>query len=190
MKSLKLLTFIIIFLIFSCEDSYYIKIGDKTFPFELKDTSAANELKAKLPFKVEMTKLNGNEIYYQFSEQFTTNTKSVGTINTGDIYLYQNNYLVLFYKTFTTSYTYSEIGKLTDTNGLEEAIGDGSSIEVEWCININSQESNSINESTDKETDKETDDDEQFTNFTKTNFSSYFQVKYFIIFILIFILYS
>ena len=38
--------------------------------------------------------------------------------------------------------------------------------------------------------DKETDDDEQFTNFTKTNFSSYFQVKYFIIFILIFILYS
>ena len=70
-----------------------------------------------------MTKLNNNEIYYQFSEKFTTNTKAVGTINIGDIYLYQDDFLVLFYKTFTTSYSYSEIGHLTDTNGLAEAIG-------------------------------------------------------------------
>ena len=121
--NLQILTFILGFLIISCQDSYYIKIGDKTFPFELKDTSAANELKEKLPFTIRMTKLNNNEVYYYFSEKFTTDTKAVGTINTGDIYLYRDNCLVLFYQTFPTSYSYSEIGSLTDINGLAEAIG-------------------------------------------------------------------
>ena len=143
--NLQILTFILGFLILSCVDSYYIKIRDKTFPFELKDTSAANELKERLPFTVRMTKLNNNEVYYRFSEKFTTNTKAVGTINIGDIYLYQDDFLVLFYKTFTTSYSYSEIGHLTDTNGLAEAIGDGSNIDVEWYLNNNDELSSQTN---------------------------------------------
>ena len=131
MKLLKIYLIAIIFHIISCEDNLYIKIGEKTFPFTLKDTAAANELKKKLPFKVEMSKLNDNELYYQFSDSFTTDSKSVGTINTGDIYLYQNNYLVLFYKTFTTSYSYTEICKLYTTEGFVETFGKGSSGNVE-----------------------------------------------------------
>ena len=143
--NLQILTFILGFLILSCVDSYYIKIRDKTFPFELKDASAANELKERLPFTVRMTKLNNNEIYYQFSDKFTTNTKAVGTINIGDIYLYQDDFLVLFYKTFTTSYSYSEIGRLTDTNGLAEAIGGEANIDVEWCLNSNDDATSQTN---------------------------------------------
>ena len=135
MDSVKIFFIAIILPILSCEDNLFIKIKDKTFPFTLKDTVAANELKNKLPFKVEMTMLNDNEIYYQFSQSFTTNSKSVGTINTGDIYLYQNNYLVLFYKTFTTTYSYTEIGKLDSTEGLADAIGSNSPVIVEWYIN-------------------------------------------------------
>ena len=111
-----------------------IKILNKEFPFTLKDTPAANELKSQLPFKVDMTKLNDNEIYYKFDNSFTTNIKSVGTINSGDIYLYQSDYLVLFYKTFTTLYSYTEIGSLTSTDGLEDAIGSTSIVSVEWGI--------------------------------------------------------
>ena len=135
MKLLKIYLITIIFHIISCEDNLYIKIGEKTFPFTLKDTAAANELKKKLPFRVEMSKLNDNELYYQFSDSFTTDSKSVGTINTGDIYLYQNNYLVLFYKTFTTSYSYTEIGKLVNAEGLADAIGSDSPVNVEWHLN-------------------------------------------------------
>ena len=135
MNGMKLFIFNIIFFIIFSEDNYFIKIGDKKFTFSLKDTTAANELKKKLPLKLKMTKLNDNEIYYQFNDKFTTNTKSVETINVGDIYLYQSDYLVLFYKTFSTSYTYSEIGSLTDSNGLAEAIGSGSSVLVDWCLN-------------------------------------------------------
>ena len=207
--NLSILNFILGFLILSCEKSYYIKIGDKTFPFELKDTSPANELKEKLPFTVRMTKLNNNEIYYQFSDKFTTDTKTVGTINAGDIYLYRDDYLVLFYQTFTTSYSYSEIGHLTDTNGLAEAIGDGSNIDVEWCLNSNDDVTSTTNSisPTDSEspkdstsptnlntdstitipTETETDSDEEINEIIRRNNNDYYyyKFKYFIYALLI-----
>ena len=128
----KIFIIVLIIKIIIGEDQYYIKLNGKEFEFEFKDTEVANQIKSKLPFTVKMTNLNGNEVYYQFSgESFTTNHKSVGTINMGDIYLYQSNYLVLFYKTFTTSYSYTEIGKLKDATGLDTIIG-SSDIEVEW----------------------------------------------------------
>ena len=198
MKAIQLFIFNIIFLILSCEDNYFIKIGDKTFPFTLKDTTAANELKQKLPLKLQMTKLNDNELYYQFSnEHFTTNTKNVGTINIGDIYLYQSNILVLFYKTFSTSYSYSDLGKLVDTSGLVEAIGSSSPVLVEWCLNScddNNENSNSSNTDTITEKDNPTsdittvtDDDtnETFGNY-KSNYN-FINVNYFIYSLILFI---
>ena len=132
MMSKKILIIALIIQIIAGEEQYYIKINDKEFEFEFKDTEVANRIKSKLPFTVKMTNLNGNEVYYQFSgESFTPNHKAVGTINMGDIYLYQSNYLVLFYKTFTTSYSYTEIGKLKDATGLDTIIG-SSDIEIEW----------------------------------------------------------
>ena len=132
MMSKKILIIALIIQIIAGEEQYYIKINDKEFEFEFKDTEVANQIKSKLPFTVKMTNLNGNEVYYQFSdESFTPNHKAVGTINMGDIYLYQSNYLVLFYKTFTTSYSYTEIGKLKDAIGLDTIIG-SSDIEIEW----------------------------------------------------------
>ena len=131
------------------EEQYFIKINNKEYEFELNDNEAANQIKSKLPFTVTMTNLNGNEVYYQFSgESFTTNTKSVGTINMGDIYLYQSNYLVLFYKTFSTPYSYTELGKLKDPTDLDTLIG-SNNVEVQWFKN------NSDTDTT-KETTKDT----------------------------------
>ena len=128
----KIFIIVLIIKIIIGEDQYYIKLNGKEFEFEFKDTEVANQIKSKLPFTVKMTNLNGNEVYYQFSgESFTPNHKAVGTINMGDIYLYQSNYLVLFYKTFTTSYSYTEIVKLKDATGLDTIIG-SSDIEIEW----------------------------------------------------------
>ena len=164
MMVIKLLLFALTLQIFSCEENYYIKIGDKEFPFTLKDTAVAKELKAKFPLEVEMTKLNDNEIYYRFDSSFTTNTKSVGTINIGDIYLYQSDYLVLFYKTFTTSYQYSEIGSLSSTDGLAEAIGSNSRVKVQWLVR-NSQENNTNTTSNnDTKTDNTSNDSTQTDN--------------------------
>ena len=144
----------IIFLIFliiniiSGEDIYYIKINNIDYLIEFKETETANQIKAKIPFTVKMINLNGNEVYHKFDESFTTNKKSVGTINMGDIYLYQSDYLVLFYKTFTTSYQYTEIGKLKNTTGLDTNIsGD---VMVQWL-----KKSDSSNEEGEKEKEPE-----------------------------------
>lgn len=89
------------------------------------DSPCAQQLLSKFPLTVTMNELNGNEKYYRFSESFQSNPENVGSINTGDIMLYQSDSLVLFYETHNTSYTYTRIGYITDTTGLKEAVGTG-----------------------------------------------------------------
>ena len=171
------------------EDQYYIKLNGKEFEFEFKDTEVANQIKSKLPFTVKMTNLNGNEVYYQFSgESFTTNHKSVGTINMGDIYLYQSNYLVLFYKTFTTSYSYTEIGKLKDATGLDTIIG-SSDIEVEWFkANTEAQSTTIITTEVTKNTQipEKTEEPEETDEYIipKVSFQNNIKINYIILLLL------
>ncbi len=46
-------------------------------------------------------------------------------IHTGDILLFGSNCIVLFYEDFSTSYSYTPISNIEDTNGLESALGSG-----------------------------------------------------------------
>ena len=117
------------------KEQYYLKIKGKEYQIQLEDNETVNKIKSKFPLTITMTNLNSNEVYYYFTgESFPTNIKSVGTINQGDIYLYQSNCLVLFYKTFTTSYSYTKIGKVIAPNGLDTLIGSDKTVEVQWFI--------------------------------------------------------
>ena len=138
---MKIIFMTIILLYFSniivSQDKYFIRINNDTskeYEFELKDTSASEQLKKKLPFTIKMINLNNNEVYYKFDNDFSKNEKSIGTINLGDIYLYKSDTLVLFYKTFSTTYKYTEIGKIKDATGLEAIIGNNDAL-VQWCLN-------------------------------------------------------
>lgn len=105
-----------------------IKVTVNGSVFEAKiynDSPCAQQLLSKFPLTVTMSELNGNEKYYRFSESFSSNPENVGSINTGDIMLYQSDSLVLFYEAHNTSYTYTRIGYITDTTGLKEAVGTG-----------------------------------------------------------------
>ena len=189
MMSKKILIIALIIQIIAGEEQYYIKINDKEFEFEFKDTEVANQIKSKLPFTVKMTNLNGNEVYYQFSgESFTPNHKAVGTINMGDIYLYQSNYLVLFYKTFTTSYSYTEIGKLKDATGLDTIIG-SSDIEVEWFkANTEAQSTTIITTEVTKNTQipEKTEEPEETDEYIipKVSFQNNIKINYIILLLL------
>lgn len=99
------------------EEKYIAKIYN--------DSPCAQQLLSKFPLTVTMNELNGNEKYYRFSESFPSNPENVESINSGDIMLYQSDYLVLFYETHNTSYTYTRIGYIADTTGLKEAVGTG-----------------------------------------------------------------
>lgn len=102
-----------------------INIGSSTFTAELYDNESAKAFIDILPVTLQMSELNGNEKYYYFDETFPTNTQSVGYINAGDLMLYENDCIVLFYDSFSTSYRYTPLGHIDNPEGLAEAVGSG-----------------------------------------------------------------
>lgn len=107
------------------KDTIKIKVGDKVFSATLYNNTTAKAFKAMLPLTVKMTELNGNEKYFRLSRIFQTDASNPGTINAGDIMLWGSNTLVLFYETFSTSYSYTKIGKIDNPTGLASALGSG-----------------------------------------------------------------
>lgn len=108
-----------------------ITIGTSVFTANLYDNSTATAFKSMLPITINMSELNGNEKYFYFSNILPINSSQGGTIQNGDIMLYGNNCLVLFYETFNTTYSYSRLAKINDTAGLIEALGNDA-IEVKF----------------------------------------------------------
>lgn len=102
-----------------------ITIGSLAFTATLYDNHSVQALKKILPITLTMNELNGNEKYGILSSSLPTDASSIGNIQTGDIMLYGNDCLVIFYKNFSTSYSYTPIGRINDTKGLADALGKG-----------------------------------------------------------------
>ena len=103
-----------------------ITIGTTTFTAILDNNKTATAFKAKLPVTITMEELNGNEKFHFFKESFPQNASVPSTINEGDLMLYGDNCLVLFYKTFKTTYSYTRVGYIENIAGLKDALGKGS----------------------------------------------------------------
>ena len=76
------------------------------------------------------------EVYIYLPVNFFTLTNESsypGTINEGDLMLYGDNCLVLFYKTFNTSYSYVKLGHIDNTVGFTKAIG-SDSVKVTFSV--------------------------------------------------------
>lgn len=102
-----------------------VTVNGRSFSAVLYDNKTADELYSRLPLELEMNELNGNEKYYNFSDSFTTNSKLAGHISKGDIKLYGDDCLVLFYDSFSSGYSYTDIGYIEDVSGFEEVLGTG-----------------------------------------------------------------
>lgn len=102
-----------------------IKIGSNTFNATLQDNPTTAAFKSLLPLTVNMKELNGNEKYANLARDLMINASNPGTIQSGDLMLYGSNTLVLFYKSFSTSYSYTRLGRVDDVTGLAAAVGTG-----------------------------------------------------------------
>lgn len=107
------------------ESRMKITIGTAVFTGSIINNPTGNAFKAKLPLTINMTELNGNEKYFDFQTALPANASNPGTIQAGDLLLYGSNTLVLFYKTFSTRYSYTSIARLDNPSGLAAALGSG-----------------------------------------------------------------
>lgn len=102
-----------------------ILVGEHTFSVTLLENESARQLAKMLPLTLDMSELNGNEKYFYLDDDLHTDPYRPEQIHAGDVMLYGNNCLVLFYETFSSGYSYTRLGSVDDPTGLAEALGAG-----------------------------------------------------------------
>lgn len=103
-----------------------LTVNKKAFTGTLFDNMAVAELLDELPLTLNMNDLYNNEKYFELNKKLQADDISVGEVNAGNLMLYNSNTIVLFYKNFQTSFSYTPLGNLNDIENLRSAVGSGS----------------------------------------------------------------
>jgi flavodoxin len=106
------------------QQTIQVQVGDEVFTAELESNETAAAFLQMLPLTLQMSELNGNE-KYAYGVSLPANEEAVGTIAEGDLMLFGDDCLVLFYDSFDTVYSYTRIGHVEDPEGLAEVVGNG-----------------------------------------------------------------
>jgi len=102
-----------------------VTVGSTVFTAKLFDNPTAQAFSERLSLTLNMRDVNANEKFIELSSSLPTSASKPGRIQSGDIMLYGSDGLVLFYKSLSTSYSYTRIGRIDDASGLEAALGAG-----------------------------------------------------------------
>lgn len=116
-----------------------INVNGRMFTAEVEDSETGRAFCALLPMTLEMSELNGNEKYHYLMNGLPTNVQYYSTINAGDLMLYGNSCVVLFYGN-AGGYSYTRLGRLSSTQGLAEAVGSGN-VSVTFSVKSTALES-------------------------------------------------
>jgi len=108
------------------ETRMWMIVGERRFTITLAHNETARAFALQFPLTLDMAELNGNEKHADLPRSLPTNASRPGTIRNGDLMLYGSNTVVVFYKTFRSSYSYSPLGRVDDPDSLSQALGQGS----------------------------------------------------------------
>lgn len=103
-----------------------LSINNKTFSATLNNNEAVKGLIERLPLTLNMQDLNSNEKYNYLYFSLPTSPSRPNRINAGDIKLFGDDCLVIFYESFNTSYNYTDLGKIDNAEGFLAELGNGS----------------------------------------------------------------
>ena len=114
-----------------------IAAGQRTWTLELEDNPSADALEKLMDagLALDMAELNGNEKYAYLDEPLPSDPAAVDRIEAGDVMLYGDSCLVVFYRSFDTQYAYTRLGRIRDSGGLADELGNGDvhvELYLEW----------------------------------------------------------
>lgn len=102
-----------------------LNINNVEYKIDFENNDTVNELLNNIPLTLSMSELNGNEYYVYLDFKLKTNSENVKNIKAGDVMLYGNNCLVIFYESFNTSYSYTRIGHIDNIDSLKDNLKSG-----------------------------------------------------------------
>ena len=100
-----------------------ITINGKGFIATLENNNTAKEFVKRLPLTFNMNELNGNEKYIYIDNSLPTDSYVPPKIQVGDLMLYGDNCIVLFYESFKTTYSYTPIAHIDNVDSLADTLG-------------------------------------------------------------------
>ena len=108
-------------------ETLVMHVGDKDFSVFIANNDAAQEFAKTAPFTIDMVELNGNEKYYKGPDKFESKLEEIqpGRIKAGDLMLYGDDTVVLFYDSLDTTESYTRLGWVQNAYELADALGNG-----------------------------------------------------------------
>ena len=97
-----------------------MSVNEQEFVIILEDNETVQALLKQLPLTMTMKDLNANEKYFNITSHLPTDEKSIGHIEAGDVMLFGDHCLVVFYESFSSSYRYTRLGKIEDVDAFVE----------------------------------------------------------------------
>ncbi len=114
----------------SKENSVQFKLNETVCNVSFADNAAVTALVKRLPLKLVLHDLHGNEKYGELDRSLPVESMKPRTIHKGDIMLWSDNTIVVFYKTFNSPYSYTKLGHLDDPDCID-AISELSTLKLE-----------------------------------------------------------
>lgn len=102
-----------------------VTLNGTTLSIRWEKNPTAEALLAEFPLTTTLKELNGNEKFVRLPAHFPSDPQPVHTIHAGDVMLFEDNCLVIFYQDFQTTYTYTRLGRITDPTHLAKTMGEG-----------------------------------------------------------------
>lgn len=112
-------------------EKFELRVGDASFAGVLASSKAGKDMASRLPMKIHMRELNGNEKYCYTGRSFPGAARTPERTSAGELWAFSGDCLVLFYEDHRNDgYEYVYVGRLDDPTGLADALGAGD-VEVE-----------------------------------------------------------
>lgn len=108
-----------------------LEINNKIYSVVLENNITTEALRSRLPMTLNMEDLYGSEKYAYITEPLPMQPQRMDTINAGDVLLWGNDCLVIFYNHVSTLDEYTKIGHIENVEDLAITAG-SDSVNVTW----------------------------------------------------------